>query len=112
MKLCAIYTRTATEGSYACDAQREACVVLAGQRGWAVLAERFDDTLGSGLAAGRPGLTKLRARVRRGDIDVVLVWRPDRLTRDLSEALAMHQEFAQRGVLIVSVADTAMGAGA
>jgi DNA invertase Pin-like site-specific DNA recombinase len=112
MKLCAIYTRTATEGSYACDAQREACVVLASQRGWTVLAERFDDTLCSGLASVRPGLTKLRARVRTGDIDIVLVWRADRLTRDLSEALALHQEFAQREVPIVSVADASTGVGA
>jgi DNA invertase Pin-like site-specific DNA recombinase len=105
MKPCAIYTRTATESSYSCEAQRETCATLADERGWAVLAERFDDPLCSGFRRQRSGLALLLERVQAGAVGVVLVWRMDRLSRSHEQFSVLRAELQSRGVRLISAAE-------
>ncbi len=109
MKRCAIYTRTATPNSYPCESQRELCMVLAEQRGWAILVEQFDDALCSGVAADRPALSRLLERVRGSDVDIVLVWCASRLSRSTPQLLALSDELRSRGVRLVTVSDGELG---
>src|SRR5215208_4111598 len=90
---CAIYTRkSSAEGLEqdfnSLDAQREACeAYIASQRheGWGVLAQAYDDGGFSGASMDRPALKRLLADVASGQIDVVVVYKVDRLTRSLSD---------------------------
>src|SRR5947207_6820728 len=85
---CAIYTRKSSEEGLeqefnSLQAQREACVAYiksqAGE-GWRAIAEAFDDGGFSGGSLDRPALTRLLAAVDRRQIDVVVVYKVDRLT--------------------------------
>ncbi|WP_127143080.1 recombinase family protein [Pelagibacterium montanilacus] len=88
---CAIYTRKSTEDGLeqefnSLDAQREACeayIVSQGSLGWRLLADRYDDGGISGGTMERPGLKRLLADLRDGKVDVVVVYKIDRLTRSL-----------------------------
>jgi DNA invertase Pin-like site-specific DNA recombinase len=90
---CAIYTRKSTEEGLdqafnSLDAQREACAAyVASQRheGWTLVADQYDDGGYSGGNMDRPGLRRLMADVRAGRIDVIVVYKIDRLTRSLSD---------------------------
>lgn len=90
---CAIYTRKSTEEGLdkafnSLDAQREACAayVLSQQHeGWTLAPDIYDDGGYSGGNLERPGLQQLLADVRAGRIDVVVVYKIDRLTRSLSD---------------------------
>ncbi|WP_300583530.1 recombinase family protein, partial [Marivita sp.] len=86
---CAIYTRKSTEEGLdmefnTLDAQREACeAYIASQRseGWVATRERYDDGGFSGGNLDRPGLKQLLADIDDGLIDVVVVYKIDRLSR-------------------------------
>ena len=101
---CAVYTRKSTEDGLlqefnSLDAQYEACAAYAlSQRheGWTVVPERYDDGGFSGGNMQRPGLQRLLGDVAAGKVDVILVYKIDRLTRSLAD-------FAK----IVDVLDTA-----
>ena len=88
---CAIYTRKSTEDGLlqefnSLDAQYEACAAYAlSQRheGWTVVPERYDDGGFSGGNMQRPGLVRLLADIAAGKIDIILVYKIDRLTRSL-----------------------------
>ena len=86
---CAIYTRKSTEEGLeqdfnSLDAQREACAAyILSQRheGWTPVASSYDDGGYSGGSMERPGLKMLLADIAAGKIDVVVVYKVDRLTR-------------------------------
>jgi site-specific DNA recombinase len=86
---CAIYTRKSTEHNLdlsfnSLDAQREACEAYIKSRaheGWRLVATRFDDGGLSGASLDRPALQDLLAEVRARSIDVIVVYKVDRLTR-------------------------------
>jgi DNA invertase Pin-like site-specific DNA recombinase len=90
---CAIYTRKSTEEGLeqdfnSLDAQREACAAyVASQKheGWQVLPSHYDDGGFSGGTMERPALTRLLADVAAGAVDVVVVYKVDRLTRSLTD---------------------------
>jgi len=75
------------------DAQREACeayIKSQAHEGWRLIPGRYDDGAFSGASLDRPALQQLLAEVRAGKIDIVLVYKVDRLTRSL-------KAFALRG---------------
>jgi DNA invertase Pin-like site-specific DNA recombinase len=90
---CAVYTRKSTEEGLeqafnTLDAQREACAayVLSQQHeGWTLLPDFYDDGGYSGGNIERPGLKQLLGDVRAGRVDVVVVYKIDRLTRSLTD---------------------------
>ena len=90
---CAIYTRKSSEEGLdqdfnSLDAQREACeafIASQKQEGWRCLADLYDDGGYSGGTIERPALRELLADVEQGLIDVVVVYKVDRLTRSLTD---------------------------
>ncbi|MBX3582971.1 MAG: recombinase family protein [Rhizobiaceae bacterium] len=108
---CAIYTRKSSEEGLEQDfnslhAQREACeAYIASQRheGWKLLPARYDDGGYSGGSMERPGLQKLLADMQSGMIDVVVVYKVDRLTRSLTDFARIVEAFDSRNASFVSV---------
>ena len=108
---CAIYTRKSTEEGLeqnfnSLDAQREACsayVLSQKHEGWSELADRYDDGGFSGGSMERPGLRLLLDDVRAGRVDVIVVYKVDRLTRSLTDFAKMVEAFDAAGVSFVSV---------
>lgn len=90
---CAVYTRKSTEDGLeqefnSLDAQYEACAAYAlSQRheGWTLVEDRYDDGGFSGGNMERPGLKRLLADVAAGRVDIILLYKIDRLTRSLSD---------------------------
>lgn len=90
---CAIYTRKSTEEGLdqafnSLDAQREACaayVMSQQHEGWTLVADRYDDGGYSGGTIERPALQQLLADVKAKRVDVVVVYKIDRLTRSLAD---------------------------
>jgi site-specific DNA recombinase len=84
---CAIYTRKSSEHNLdlaftSLDAQREACEAYINSQaheGWRAIFSRYDDGAFSGASLERPALQQLLADVRAGTIDIVLVYKVDRL---------------------------------
>ena len=110
-KRCAIYTRKSSENGLeqefnSLDAQREACAAyIASQvsEGWRALSAQYDDAGISGGTMDRPGLQRLMADIKRGGIDIVVVYKIDRLTRSLPDFARMVELFEQHGVSFVSI---------
>jgi DNA invertase Pin-like site-specific DNA recombinase len=108
---CAIYTRKSTEEGLdmefnSLDAQREACsAYIASQRaeGWVELAEQYDDGGYSGGTLERPALKRLLAEIESGRVDVVVVYKIDRLSRALMDFARLVEVFDRHGVTFVSV---------
>lgn len=108
---CAIYTRKSTEEGLdmefnSLDAQREACsAYIASQRseGWVELADQYDDGGFSGGTLERPALRRLMADIEAGRIDVVVVYKIDRLSRALMDFARLVEVFDRCGVTFVSV---------
>jgi site-specific DNA recombinase len=108
---CAIYTRKSTEHNLdlafnSLDAQREACeayVKSQAHEGWRVLTEPYDDGGLSGASLERPALQLLLAEVRQGKVDVIVVYKVDRLTRSLADFAKLVEIFDANGVSFVSV---------
>src|SRR5260221_1642568 len=90
---CAIYTRKSSEHNLdlaftSLDAQREACeayIRSQAHEGWRLIPTRYDDGAFSGASLDRPAVQNLLADVRAGTIDIVLVYKFDRLTRSLPD---------------------------
>src|SRR5262245_47268255 len=90
---CAIYTRKSTDEGLdqafnSLDAQREACaafVLSQKHEGWTVLPDLYDDGGYSGGTMQRPALQRLIVDIEAGKVDVVVVYKVDRLTRALSD---------------------------
>ncbi len=103
-KRAAIYTRTATsEGAAAkLAAQEETCQAYAEEQGWVVdLIVQENGFSGSQL--DRPGLGRLREAAATGEIEIVLVQHPDRLTRSLGGWQQLRDEMGRYGVEIRTV---------
>ncbi len=108
---CAIYTRKSTEEGLdqafnSLDAQREACAAyIASQKheGWVLSPELYDDGGFSGGNMARPGLTALMAEVKAGRIQVIVVYKVDRLTRALSDFAKIVEVLDAQGASFVSV---------
>jgi DNA invertase Pin-like site-specific DNA recombinase len=111
MRRCAIYTRKSSEegleqGFNSLDAQREACaayVLSQTHEGWSVIGESYDDGGFSGGTLDRPGLKRLLADIEGGGIDIVVVYKVDRLTRSLADFAKIVEAFEKAGVSFVSV---------
>lgn len=111
IKRCAIYTRKSHEEGLdqefnSLDAQREACEAFATSQkheGWKVCPEHYDDGGISGATMERPALKRLLADIDRGAIDIVIVYKVDRLTRSLTDFAKIVDAFDTRDVSFVSV---------
>ncbi|KAB0269143.1 recombinase family protein [Microvirga brassicacearum] len=107
---CAIYTRKSSEEGLEQDfnslhAQREACeayVTSQKHEGWKAIPVLYDDG-GSGGTMERPGLSRLLTDIASGLVDVVVVYKVDRLTRSLTDFARIVDVFDQKGVSFVSV---------
>lgn len=108
---CAIYTRKSTEQGLeqdfnSLDAQYAACsayVASQASEGWALLPNRYDDGGVSGGTLERPGLQALMADIAAGHIDIVVVYKVDRLTRSLLDFSKLVEAFDAAGVSFVSI---------
>ncbi len=108
---CAIYTRKSHEEGLeqefnSLDAQREAgeaYVESQKMQGWQVIPTHYDDGGFSGGTMERPGLQKLLADIDAGKVDVIVVYKIDRLSRSLLDFMHMIETFNAKGVSFVSV---------
>jgi len=108
---CAIYTRKSSDEGLdqsfnSLDAQREACeAYIASQKGegWTALRSLYDDGGWSGGSMERPGLKRLLVDIAAGRVDIVVVYKVDRLTRSLADFARMVDLFDKHHVSFVSV---------
>jgi|CXWL01.1.fsa_nt_gi DNA invertase Pin-like site-specific DNA recombinase len=108
---CAIYTRKSTEEGLeqafnSLHAQREACEAYVKSQvgeGWAFIRTIYDDGGYSGGSMERPALQSLLTEIDGGHVDVVVVYKVDRLTRSLTDFAKIVERFDKRGVSFVSV---------
>src|SRR6266446_6981635 len=108
---CAIYTRKSTEHNLdlefnSLDAQREACeayIKSQAHEGWRLVRDRFDDGGFSGGSMVRPALQSLLIDVEARRIDLIVVYKVDRLTRSLADFAKLVETFDAHGVSFVSV---------
>jgi site-specific DNA recombinase len=108
---CAIYTRKSSEHNLdlaftSLDAQREACeayIKSQAHEGWRAIPGRYDDGAFSGASLDRPAVQKLLADILAGKIDIVLVYKVDRLTRSLADFAKVIELFDAHNVSFVSV---------
>ena len=108
---CAIYTRKSSEEGLAqdfnsLDAQHEACAAYIksqASEGWKLVRERYDDGGISGGTLNRPGLKRLLADIAAGHIDIVVVYKVDRLTRSLLDFAKLVEAFDNAGTSFVSI---------
>ena len=108
---CAIYTRKSSDEGLeqafnSLDAQREACaafILSQKHEGWSVLPTLYDDGDYSGGTLDRPALQRLLANIAEAKVDVVVVYKIDRLTRSLFDFAKIVEVFDARGVSFVSI---------
>lgn len=108
---CAIYTRKSTEEGLdqafnSLDAQREACeAYVTSQRaeGWDLLPDAYDDGGWSGGTLERPGLLRLLEDVRSNRVDIIIVYKVDRLTRSLADFAKIVEILDKAGASFVSI---------
>jgi len=108
---CAVYTRKSSEEGLdqefnSLDAQRDACeAYIASQKaeGWWLLRDRYDDGGISGATLERPALKRLMADIEAGRVDIVVVYKIDRLSRALMDFAKLVEVFDRNNVTFVSV---------
>src|SRR5271169_4417751 len=105
---CAVYTRKSSEEGLeqefnSLDAQCEAYIVSQKHEGWTALAARYDDGAYSGGTMERPALQRLLEDIRARKIEIVVVYKVDRLTRSLADFAKIVEIFDAQGVSFVSV---------
>src|SRR5437868_120830 len=111
VRRCAIYTRKSSEEGLEQDfnslhAQREACDAFIRSQvgeGWRLNKAHYDDGGLSGGSMERPALQRLLEDIRNGQVDVVVVYKVDRLTRSLADFAKMVEIFDASGVSFVAV---------
>jgi site-specific DNA recombinase len=111
VRRCALYTRKSSEEGLdqdfnSLDAQREACAAYVKSQkaeGWKALPALYDDGGFSGGTMERPALKRLMADIAAGRIDIVVVYKIDRLTRSLADFARMVELFERHQVSFVSV---------
>jgi DNA invertase Pin-like site-specific DNA recombinase len=108
---CAVYTRKSTEHGLeqefnSLDAQREACeayIKSQASQGWVVLPQPYDDPAYSGGNLDRPALKRLLRDIDHGKVDIVVVYKIDRLTRSLADFAKLVETFDARSISFVAV---------
>ncbi len=108
---CGIYTRKSSEEGLeqdfnSLDAQFEACAAYVksqASEGWLLSKERYDDGGISGGTLERPGLARLLSDINAGRIDIVVVYKVDRLTRSLLDFAKLVEAFDKAGTSFVSI---------
>ncbi len=108
---CAVYTRKSTSAGLekdfnSLDAQRAACldyIRSQASRGWVASAEPYDDGGFTGANIERPGFQKLLDHVRQGLIDVIVIYKVDRLSRSLVDFSRVMEHFNRYRVAFVSI---------
>jgi len=108
---CAIYTRKSSEEGLdqafnSLDAQREACAAFIASQvglGWKLVPDHYDDGGISGGTMERPALQRLLQDIRDRKVDVVVVYKIDRLTRSLTDFAKIVEVFDGNGISFVSV---------
>ena len=108
---CAIYTRKSSEEGLeqefnSLQAQREACetfIISQRHEGWVCLRPGYDDGGFSGATMGRPALQRLLADITAGRVDIVVVYKIDRLTRSLADFAKIVEILDARSASFVSV---------
>jgi DNA invertase Pin-like site-specific DNA recombinase len=108
---CVIYTRKSTEYGLeqdfnSLDAQREACeayIKSQSHEGWRLLPTHYDDGGISGATLDRPAIQALLADIKARKVDVIVVYKVDRLTRSLADFAKLVEIFDAHGVSFVSV---------
>src|SRR3954470_15456347 len=108
---CAIYTRKSTEEGLdqafnSLDAQREACeayIKSQAQEGWKPVKAAYDDGGFSGGSMERPAVRRLMADLKQGLVDIVVVYKVDRLTRSLADFAKIVEILDGHGASFVSV---------
>ena len=108
---CAVYTRKSTDEGLdrefnTLDAQRDACeayVLSQRAEGWTLVADRYDDGGFSGGTLERPALQRLLRDIEQGRVDVVVVYKIDRLSRSLMDFSRLVESFEAHGVTFVSI---------
>jgi DNA invertase Pin-like site-specific DNA recombinase len=108
---CAIYTRKSTEHGLelefnSLDAQREACeayIKSQASLGWKAITQPYDDPAFSGGNLERPALQRLLKDIDAGKVDVVIVYKIDRLTRSLADFAKLVEAFDARSISFVAV---------
>jgi site-specific DNA recombinase len=108
---CAIYTRKSTEHGLelefnSLDAQRDACeayIKSQASQGWQALPQHYDDPAFSGGNLARPALQQLLKDIDAGRIDVIVVYKIDRLTRSLADFAKLVEAFDAKCISFVAV---------
>lgn len=108
---CAVYTRKSSEEGLdqefnSLDAQRDACSSFIASQvglGWKLVADHYDDGGISGGTMERPALKRLLDDIRSKKVDVVVVYKIDRLTRSLTDFAKIVEVFDANGISFVSV---------
>lgn len=111
VKRCAIYTRKSTTNRLdaemnSLETQREVCsayVTSQKYKSWVELPKRYDDGGRSGSDLDRPALADLMEDIEQGKIDIVVVYKIDRLTRSLVDFVRLVDLFEQRFITLVSI---------
>ena len=105
---CAVYTRKSTEDGLeqefnSLDAQREAGESYVQSQGWQCLPDRFDDGGYSGATLERPALRTLLTRIEAGQIDAVVCYKIDRISRSLRDFVKLMELLDARGIALIAV---------
>src|SRR5271169_1404034 len=108
---CAIYTRKSTEHGIELEfnslhAQREACeayIKSQAHEGWCALSQCYDDPAYSGASLERPALQQLLTDIDEGRVNVIVVYKIDRLTRSLADFAKLVEIFDKKGISFVAV---------
>jgi site-specific DNA recombinase len=108
---CAIYTRKSTEHGLelefnSLDAQRDACeayIKSQASQGWKALTQHYDDPAYSGGNLDRPALQHLLKDIDAGRIDVIVVYKIDRLTRSLADFAKLVEAFDAKSISFVGI---------
>ena len=108
---CAVYTRKSSEEGLeqefnSLDAQRaagEAYVASQSAEGWLLVPDRYDDGGISGATLERPGLKRLLADIETGKVDLVVVYKIDRISRSLMDFAKLIDIFERNNVTFVAV---------
>jgi len=111
LRRCAIYTRKSSEEGLeqefnSLHAQREACeayIKSQAHEGWRLIKAAYDDGGFSGGSMERPALARLLEDVKAGKIDIIIVYKVDRLTRSLSDFARIVETLDRQGASFVSV---------
>ena len=105
MKIAAIYSRVSSDNqreAQTIESQIESLLTYAQEQGYTVVENYiFKDDGYSGSVLVRPGLEKLRDLAAEGQIEIVLIYSPDRLSRKYAYQVVLTEEFARHGVEVI-----------